>query len=418
MAESGYTTTSWDPMSTSSGASAPSEWTAPLHHVHALSFPQPHAPLPYNYNAHYAYMSNPQMIHYPDTSNIPFHGQNHSRTPYSPTGGNQMNFPPLRMPPHDPSQARPPPALRHERNTAREESGGYMGINGLHTRVDYSRESFYPPGYSPSLPSGWNLSSTARRPHSSTMGSSPPQYARQDLIPSPGSGTVSSPIQTPGVSRRLTLHGSLPSMFMDGQGRHPDGSLSPRTSHRRSFDRYSVDLSHSSTSSDADEIAARIPPSSRVRHRIRGARFLAQRQLHDPSIPSEEQIQELKGKLPRRLAGELAEATDKTCDICAKDYSNTAVTPSEDAEVALELPCGHFFGEFCIQHWFDTCKAQKNKVTCPMCRKQLLEPCPPPPRPMRNETSRYHHALYQTLHRHGHLSHPYAPNVRGDLSGA
>lgn len=417
MAESGYTTASWDPISTSSGASAPTEWPATLHHPHALPFPHPYPPLPYT--ANYTYMNNPQMGHYPDASNPPFHGQNHIRTPYSPTGGHQSNFPLPHLLSHDPLRARPPPALQHERHTTRDELEGYMGINGLHTRMDYSRESFYPPGYGPPLPQGWHLSSTARRPHSSLMGLGSPYYARQESsTPSPGSGAAFSPSQIPAVGRRLALHESLPSVFTDSQIRDTDASLSPRTSHRRSFDRYSVDLSQSSTSSDADEIAARIPPSSRVRHRIRGARFLAQRHLHDPNIPSEEQIQELKGKLPRRLAGELAEAASKTCDICAKDYSHTLVTPSEEAEVALELPCGHCFGEFCIHHWFDTCKAQKNKVTCPMCRKQLIEPCLPPPRPMRNETSRYHHALYQTLHRHGHLSHPYAPNVRSDLSGA
>jgi hypothetical protein len=81
--------------------------------------------------------------------------------------------------------------------------------------------------------------------------------------------------------------------------------------------------------------------------------------------------------LPKLLAGELSKDTSPTCDICAKDYSATSVQPTEEEEVAVQLPCGHTFGEFCISQWFDTCKTHKNKVTCPMCRKVLVEPPSP-----------------------------------------
>lgn len=62
------------------------------------------------------------------------------------------------------------------------------------------------------------------------------------------------------------------------------------------------------------------------------------------------------------------------CNICQKDYSATHVAPSEDEEIAMQLPCKHIFGEHCINTWFETCKKDKLKMTCPMCRKVLIEP--------------------------------------------
>ncbi|KZM21523.1 zinc ion binding [Ascochyta rabiei] len=161
------------------------------------------------------------------------------------------------------------------------------------------------------------------------------------------------------------------------QGRHSDRHSSPRTSARRSFDRYSWDLPQSSTSSDVEEAAARSPPSSRVRHRPREGRPRFFHQYLDPNHSTSRQVQGLKTSLPKLLAGDLPKDTCPTCDICAKDYAAASVQPSEEEEVAVQLPCGHTFGEFCIAQWFDTCKTHKNKVTCPMCRKVLVEPPSP-----------------------------------------
>lgn len=125
----------------------------------------------------------------------------------------------------------------------------------------------------------------------------------------------------------------------------------------------------------------------------------------DPNIATPRQIQELKDKLPRHLPSELPKETSTTCDICQKDYSPKHVQPAEEEEVAIELPCGHVFGEFCIFQWFDTCKAHKNKVTCPMCRKQLVEP------------SRYHPALLNAISRGGQAFQELLANeLRGDFS--
>lgn len=135
------------------------------------------------------------------------------------------------------------------------------------------------------------------------------------------------------------------------QARRPDRSSSPRTSLRRSYNRYSADLSSPSTSSDVEEAAARSPPSDRVRYQSRESRLRFFRQIYDPNATTESQLQELKASLPKLLLGDLPKDTSTTCDICAKDYSATHVQPSEEQEIALKLPCGHNFGEFCINQW-------------------------------------------------------------------
>ncbi|KAI1527097.1 zf-RING-2 multi-domain protein [Pyrenophora tritici-repentis] len=122
------------------------------------------------------------------------------------------------------------------------------------------------------------------------------------------------------------------------------------------------------------EAAARAPPLNRVRHRQREVRpRIADRPYVDPNIATPRQLQELKDGLARRLPSELPEEASKACDICQKDYSATHVAPTEEEEIAIVLSCGHSFGEFCMFEWFDTCRRHKNKVTCPMCRKQLIE---------------------------------------------
>ncbi|KAH9865206.1 hypothetical protein IAQ61_009153 [Plenodomus lingam] len=400
MADSAYDPTPWHSMPTASGASV-ADLEAPIQSSHALPFPQPYAP--------YAHMSTPRMMPILDWTQR--RGENQVRSPYLPNGDHQMSYPtPPRVHPYDPSQPRPPPAIRSERTNWRPDAREYAGIHGLHTRSDYSRDAFYASaafGYHPALPSAMESNPFARRPQNSSMGSNPPPYARQEPMRSPDADNIDSPRLVLGTHTRLSQHGDLSnervehgaalrrsSMFVEAQGRQSDHSNSPRTSSRRSFDRYSVDLPQSSTSSDADEAAARVPPSSRARQRMRGPRVFGQRQAHDPNVASPEQIQELKEKLPRRLPSELSEDTSKECDICSKDYSLVDVKPSEEAEIAIELPCGHCFGECCIHIWFETCMTHKNKVTCPMCRKQLIEP---PRRPPRFDAARYSHAMLHAI---------------------
>ena len=168
---------------------------------------------------------------------------------------------------------------------------------------------------------------------------------------------------------------------------------SPRAAVRRSYERYARDNPQSTTSSEVEEAAARSPPSNRVRHRRRDSRlqprFLSH-QFRDPDEITPGQIMDFKMKLPRLLVNELPEDTSSACDICMKDYSATDVEPSEEEEVAVKLPCGHVFGEFCLGFWvcemmpccklnltciqLQSSKKHRNKITCPMCRTQLIKP--------------------------------------------
>jgi hypothetical protein len=137
------------------------------------------------------------------------------------------------------------------------------------------------------------------------------------------------------------------------QRQRPDGNASPSTATRRNYDRFSHDLPLPFSSSDAEEAASRIPPSFRARHLPREPelRFLSPMHRPNPNIATTRQISELKAKLPRILLRDLPEGASSTCDICDKEYSWRQVSPSEDAEIAVELMCGHRFGEWCISQW-------------------------------------------------------------------
>lgn len=159
--------------------------------------------------------------------------------------------------------------------------------------------------------------------------------------------------------------------LLGAHGRRSDRSVSPRTSHRRSFDRYSYDLP-SSSMSRPEEATQR----ARMRRRLR-EHAIAHRQypLHvDGNIPTPHQMKDLKNKLRHLLPSELPEGSSTCCDICQKDYSTKHCDATEENEVAIQLPCKHIFGEHCINTWFETCKTHKNKITCPMCRTLLVDP--------------------------------------------
>lgn len=74
-------------------------------------------------------------------------------------------------------------------------------------------------------------------------------------------------------------------------------------------------------------------------------------QLEHPNVPTAAELQKLRDKLRHFLPNELPEGTDTVCDICQKDFAVKYVIPSEDEEVAIQLPCKHYFGEHCINTW-------------------------------------------------------------------
>jgi hypothetical protein len=88
-----------------------------------------------------------------------------------------------------------------------------------------------------------------------------------------------------------------------------------------------------------------------MRYRQREGRLRYLNQYRDPNLSTGRQIQELKASLPKLLRSDLPKETSPSCDICSKDYSAMHVEPSEEEEVAVQLSCGHCFGEFCIFQW-------------------------------------------------------------------
>lgn len=347
----------------------------------ALPFPQPFAPLPYE--APYAAFGNPSLPPYWDA---PPHlsSQPQTRSPYPLDGGHQMYFPQSRMYPYVPAHPRPPPAFRTGSTASRTDltgmpdSGDFyprmehplLPVHGLQPMIPPFANNFEPPLSPPAGPNPLPQRQNFSMMGGPVMGLRPIQrfYGTESGRPS----SDSSPdqprhIQSP---NRRVMQQEAPqsgtrnfdgaerraSFYMSPQSRRSDRSISPRTSNRRSYDRYSIDLSQSTTSSDAEEAAARAPPSNRMRHRPREVRprFAAYAHHFDPNIPTSRQIQDLKDKLTRRLPTELPAKTSPCCDICQKDYSNKHVQPCEEEEVAVELSCGHVFGEYCIFQWVCT----------------------------------------------------------------
>lgn len=312
--------------------------------------------------------SNPAMSPIQDVQSVPASDRPQGVPPYPPVGSRQPFYHPNIYSYQFTGPPRPPPA--------------WNGSDQLHPDPSFfnpghmmqGHQLFSPPGtsfhsnqmsgpaYAGPSPYGrrryehrMSMGSLAGDPHTEGMRGS---YEAFQASASGVRGQHPRPRQEHGQANEQTHAGAGPRPWMSAevQGRRSDRSISPRTSHRRNFERYSVDLSHSSTSSDAEEAAARAPPLSRMRHRPREVRprFVGRPHV-DPNIATPRQLQELKDGLARRLPSELPEEASKACDICQKDYSVTHVAPTEEEEIAIVLSCGHSFGEFCMFEWVSDC---------------------------------------------------------------
>ena len=283
MAEPDYNTHSWGPVSSRPGVQA-IDMSAPLLSPHALPFPQPFPPL--SYEAPYGSISNPLVSPFPAMSNGLFNNQGHGRSPYALDGGHQMYPPtPPLMYPYVPAHPRPPPAFRNGSMNQRPDLGGQHEANEWFARTEnpmiQAPQPFFPPyrqSYEGPISPPSGPTPLARRQHYTMMSMNPPpRYLGQEALRGGYGGVPDQSRQVHSHNRRASYQDSYQhnnrihdhaerrsSMLLAAQSRRSDRSVSPRTSNRRSFDRYSIDLSQVSTSSDAEEAVARAPPSNRI----------------------------------------------------------------------------------------------------------------------------------------------------------
>jgi hypothetical protein len=373
MAHNDYGAASWAQFTTDPG-NPDAELAAPLLFAQGPFQQQ----LPPMYQSQHMPSGNPSVSQIQDASNVPT-SSHPPRVPPLPSIGNRhQHYPPYAHPYQIVTPQRPSSVW----NGAEQwQPGQAFYDNGV---MQQGYQPFYPPGassYNPQLSASSNpgtsplsrrrhdqrisVGSVARNAHADTVRGSqerhrgPPPGARaQDPRPPPQVPSHASEQSYPGL-------GQPPWSFSEGPSRRSDRSTSPRSSNRRNFERYSVDLSQSSTSSDAEEAAARAPPLNRMRHRPREVRprYVGRHPHVDPNLATTRQIQELKHSLQRHLPSALPEKASKACDICQKDYATTHVQPTEEEEIAVELACGHTFGEFCISQWVSV-SIRRIVVTC------------------------------------------------------
>jgi hypothetical protein len=367
MAEPHYSAASWVHVTTGTETQS-SELSAPPLSAHGPFQQQ----IPSMYALPYMSMNDPSMPQIHDVSNVPTSNQLHGRSPYPPLVHQQHSHP-HGYPYQFPRPPRLPPAFRNDYDSVHQNMGFYDTGDRMQ-----GYQPFIPPrapSYNHTVPGQFNAGppqySRRRYNHRMTMGT----VVRDSLVEGVR-GTQQENQDPPPENRAppqrenrqpddptITVQSLHPWVPSEAPSHRSDRNVSGRTSNnRRDFARYSVDLSHSSTSSDAEEAAARAPPLSRMRHRPRAPdarppRF-AGRPYFDPNNATPGQIQGLKDSLQRRLPSELPEEASDACDICQKDYSTKHVAPTEEQENATVLSCGHSFGEFCIFQW----------VSFPYCR--------------------------------------------------
>ncbi|KAF1916997.1 hypothetical protein BDU57DRAFT_517427 [Ampelomyces quisqualis] len=391
MSDSNNNTPAGSLAATGAGAQR-SESSAPRFNVHADPFTQPNRPQ-LNHTPYLSFFD-PPMNPYLDLSSAPM-GQ-HSQALSSNLQDGHYPRPPRHYYPYPgpyPYSPPQPPVPRRpvfSPNVPTEGGPNSAGFTGTGSMVPLPSEAMmrsvpgsfpsYPQGYDGSFAPANTMTPSIRQHYYAPLDMQPPvRYSGGHDFEASTRQSPDRPRQFHSAARRSSLQGARQTSSSNGSSRlqdhaerrtariiHARGRVagaggSPPTSGRRAWEELH-DFS--------------VPAAFRTHRVFREHRMPLSRYPHhgDPNVATSRQIQELKDKLPRRLLGELPAETSSMCDICAKDYSCVHVKACEEEEVAIELACGHVFGEFCIFQWFDTCKTHKNKVTCPMCRTRLIEP--------------------------------------------
>jgi len=222
-------------------------------------------------------------------------------------------------------------------------------IPNLHRRIITQLPGTPPPGptrFSHDTPPSANEGrSPLRRTESETT-----NFARHGSSPNrryPPQGPSQQNIQSGVIQERRTLSG-----LASGSSRSEQASPA-RPSNRRSFDRYSTDLAQAASVSGTNDAHRSPMPRVRRQRTVGGSAAFRSRMMvqHEPNVPTPGQMAELKDKLRHFLPHQLPSDSPTICDICQKEYSSVHVNPSEEEEVAIQLPCKHIFGEFCINTW-------------------------------------------------------------------
>jgi len=275
-----------------------------------------------------------------------------------------------------------PPALTPEQMMIYSGQGAYSSPLVYSHAPGYVHGEYHAHGFTDSTP----VASSLGQP---IMGTNMPPYCAHQYPPNFPSARANEEWQRPynAHNHRLSQEPGPSSNWSPGPPhyRPPRG---PSTIGRRPTDRHTPAAAMQDRSAPFDpsdliprpdmnwEVVPRAPQSRH--HRRRPAshpfRLSARPTVQKPQNKPARNIQDLKRTLPNLLPSELPAGTSTTCDICIKEYHIYHVLADENQETAIALPCGHYFGEWCIFQWFDTCEKFKNKVTCPMCRMLLVDP--------------------------------------------
>jgi hypothetical protein len=351
-----------------------SDPSSPRFNVHADPFNQPTRPRPGDvpYGSFYDPPTNPYLDlppaslgqHLQALSSNPQDGHHYPRPPrhYYPYHPAYQYLPPQPPVPRRPVFSPNVPA-EGALNSAAFNGNGNMAPLPSNPQMRTVPGSFpsYPQGYEGNFAPADHMMPSIRQHYFAPLDLQPPiRYSGGQDFEASSRQSPERPRQFLAAARRSSLQGARQTSSSNNGNNRPQDHAERRTArimharNRLAGSGGSPPTSGRRAWEDLHDFSA--PPVFRAHRVSREHRMPLSRYPHhgDPNVATSRQIQELKDKLPRRLLSELPADTSPTCDICAKDYSKVHVKACEEEEVAVELSCGHVFGEFCLFQWVST----------------------------------------------------------------